>query len=282
MPVYRHASELQRRGEPGVVCTVVKARGSVPRHPGAKMLVRQDGSIEGTIGGGEMEARVVQAALEALRDGTPRLVRYSLVDPGAGDPGVCGGEVEVFVDPLAMRPILLVVGGGHVGKALVHLGQWLGFRVVLSDDRADYCTPQAAPGADEYLAVTVEELARTFRFTPQTYIVMPTRGVPVDVEALPHLLNVEHAYLGVIGSRRRWATAVQRLEARGIPRAQLERVHAPMGLELNAETPEEIALSILAEIVMLHRHGTGGSMKWMGAVDEAGPAAAGPRSGDLR
>jgi len=270
MPVYRSAAGLERRGEPGVVCTVVKARGSVPRRPGAKMLVRADGTIEGTIGGGEMEARVVRDALDALRDGTPRLVRYSLVDPAAGDPGVCGGEVEVFVDPIEMPPTLLVVGGGHVGKALVHLGGWLGFRVVLCDDRIEFCTPEAVPGADEYLPVPVAELARTFRFTPQTYIVLPTRGVPVDVDALPHLLGVEHGYLGVIGSRRRWATAVERLEARGIPRAQLETVHAPMGLELNAETPEEIALSILAEIVLQRRSGTGASMKWLGPPGEAG------------
>ena len=120
MSMYQKASELQRRGEPAVLCTVVRARGSVPRHPGAKMLVRPDGSIEGTIGGGEMESRIVRAALEALGEGRPRLVRYSLVDPGAGDPGVCGGEVEVFVAPLEMRPTLLVVGGGPVGRALVH------------------------------------------------------------------------------------------------------------------------------------------------------------------
>lgn len=270
MSWYAEAGELERRGEPGAVCTVVQTRGSVPRHAGAKMLVRRDGSIAGTVGGGEMESRVVRDALAAMRDGTPRLVWYSLVDPGAGDPGVCGGEVEVFVDPIETRPTLLVVGGGHVGKAIVHLGRWLDFRVVLSDDRAEFCTPEAVPGAEMYLPVTVQELARTFRFTPQTYIVLPTRGVPVDVEALPHLLDVEHAYLGVIGSRRRWATAVQRLESRGIPRARLEHVHAPMGLELNAETPEEIALSILAEIVMQRRQGTGASMKWLGPASDAG------------
>ena len=107
------------------------------------------------------------------------------------------------------------------------------------------------------MVATVAELARTFRFTPDTCIVMPTRGVPVDVEALPLLLGVPHFYLGVIGSRRRWATAVQQLEARGVARDKLARVHAPMGLELTAETPEEIALSILAEIIMQRRQGTG-------------------------
>jgi len=270
MTLYQSLSELERRGERAALCTVVRTRGSVPRHAGSKMLVYADGRVEGTVGGGEMESRVIRDALGALADGQPRLVRHALVNPGAGDPGVCGGELEVFVDPLERRPVLLVLGGGHVGRALVHLAGWLGFRVVLSDDRAEFCNPQAVPGADEYVVATVAELARTFRFTPDTCIVMPTRGMPVDVEALPHLLAVPSAYLGVIGSRRRWATAVQQLEARGIGRASLARVHAPMGLELNAETPEEIALSILAEIIMLRRQGTGASMKWMGSPEDAG------------
>jgi xanthine dehydrogenase accessory factor len=268
MDIYARIAELQRHGEPGVLCTVVHSRGSVPRHAGTKMLVLADGRIEGTVGGGEMEGRVIRDALEALRDALPRLVRYALVDPKAGDPGVCGGEVEIFVEPLELQQTILVIGAGHVGRALVHLGKWLGYRVVVSDDRAEQCNPATVPGADAYLPVTVPELARTFPFTPSTVILMPTRGMAVDVDALPHLLGVPHAYLGVIGSRRRWATAVKKLEEKGIDAGRLSGVHAPMGLELNAETPEEIALSILAEIVMLRRHGTGASMKWLGESAE--------------
>lgn len=264
MSLYARLQELERRGEPSALCTVVRTRGSVPRHAGAKMVVSTDGRIEGTIGGGEMESRVIGEAIEAIRAGTPRLVRHALVDPRSGDPGVCGGEVEIFVEPVQPLPTLLVIGGGHVGRALVHLGKWLGFRVVLADDRSEYCNPQTAPGADEYLVAPAAHLAATFPFTTGTYILLPTRGVAVDVDALPHLLDVPHAYLGVIGSRRRWATAVQKLEEKGVARAKLEAVHAPMGLELNAETPEEIALSVLAEIVMLRRQGTGDSMKWLG------------------
>jgi len=156
--------------------------------------------------------------------------------------------------------VLLVIGAGHVGRALVHLGKWLGYRVVLADDRAEYCRPEWAPGADEYLPVAAAALAGQFQFTSETYIVMPTRGAPVDVEALPHLLEQPHAYLGVIGSRRRWATARRLLEERGVAAEKLDRVHSPMGLELNAETPEEIAVSILAEITMLRRQGTGQPM----------------------
>src|SRR5262249_59100620 len=116
-------------------------------------------------------------------------VRSSLVDPAAGDPGVCGGEVEVFAEPLATRQTLLVIGGGHVGKAIVHLAHWLGFRVVVWDDRADYSTPESVPEADEYLHQPIGDLVRTFPFGHDTAIVMPTRGVPVDTQALPLLLD---------------------------------------------------------------------------------------------
>jgi xanthine dehydrogenase accessory factor len=269
MTIYDRLHEIEMRGERAALCTVVRTHGSVPRRPGAKMLVLADGGILGTVGGGQMEARVIEAARAAMQDGESRLVRYALVDPRAGDPGVCGGEVEVFVEPIQPLPTLLVIGGGHVGRALVHLAKWLGFRVVVADDRPEFCTPEAVPGADEYRPGPLPDLARTFPFTRETYIVLPTRGMPIDVEALPHLLDVPHAYLGVIGSRRRWAIAVRELEGRGIPRAHLERIHAPMGLELNAETPEEIAVSILAEIVMLRRGGSGASMKGLGDPDEA-------------
>jgi xanthine dehydrogenase accessory factor len=183
------------------------------------------------------------------------------VNPREGDPGVCGGEVEIFMDPIQVRPTLLVVGGGHVGKALVRLGGWLNYRVVLSDDRPDYCNAEAVPGADEYLACPLRELPSRFTFTPRTCIVLATRGVPIDLEGLPALLQVPHAYLGVIGSRRRWLTARKTLEERGIPAAQLGAIRAPVGLELCAETPEEIAVSILAEIIMVQRGGDGRPMK---------------------
>ena len=259
--VLRALAELEAAGGAAALCTVVHERGSVPRHAGSKMLVYPDGHVLDTVGGGEMESRVVQAALAALADGQPRTVSYQLVDPASGDPGVCGGEVEIFVDPIQPPPTLLIIGAGHVGKALTQLGHWLGFRVALADDRPEYCRPEWAPGADEYLCLPARELPAHFTFTSQTYIVMPTRGAAFDVEALPHLLDVPQAYLGVIGSRRRWATAERKLRQAGVPAEKLARVHAPMGLELQAETPEEIAVSIAAEIIMLRRRGTGQPMR---------------------
>lgn len=258
--VFNLLAELEKSGGAAALCTIVRERGSVPRHMGSKMLVYPDGRVVQTIGGGEMESRVVRAALEALADGRSRTVSYQLVDPAAGDPGICGGEVEIFVEPIQPQPTLLVIGAGHVGRALAHLGHWLGFRVVLADDRPDYCRPEWAPCADEYLCQPARELPKHFAFNAQTYIVMPTRGAALDIEALPHLLDVPHAYLGVIGSRRRWATAERKLREAGIPAEKLATVHAPMGLELQAETPEEIAVSIAAEIIMLRRRGTGQPM----------------------
>ena len=208
-----------------------------------------------------MESRVLATAQEVIHSGEARTVAYTLVNPSAGDPGVCGGEVEIFVEAILPPVTLLIIGAGHVGKALLQLGKWLGFRVVFCDDRAELCNPQVAPGADEYLTVPLVELPNHFSFNDQTYIVMPTRGMRVDVEGLPTLLATPHAYLGVIGSQRRWLTACKQLEEKGVPLAKLQAVHAPMGLELNAETPEEIALSILAEIVMVRRGGTGAPMK---------------------
>ena len=176
------------------------------------------------------------------------------------------------MEPIVAPPVLLVVGGGHVGAALVQLGGWLGFRVVLTDDRPEYCNPDAVPGADEYLPLSPEELVETFAFGAQTHIVLPTRGIPLDTKIVPLLLEQPHAYLGVIGSRRRWGAAVRTMIEAGTDPERLAGIHAPMGLEIGAETPEEIALSILGEIVMLRRNGTGESMKWDGAIDRSGSA----------
>jgi len=258
---FSRLADLEQKGKPVALCTVVRATGSVPRHAGSKMLVFADGSIEGSIGGGEMEGRVIAAARQTLSDGEAQVLSFSLSDPSQGDPGVCGGEVEVFVDPIGTRPMLIVFGGGHVGKAVIHLARWLGFRTVVADDRPEFASPDAIPYAEEHLVCALSELPQRVTINGQTYLVLTTRGVPVDVEGLPALLDSPAAYIGVIGSRRRWETAAAELEAKGVPREKLDRVTSPMGLELNAETPEEIAVSILSEIIRNRRGGSGEPMR---------------------
>ena len=259
--VYQSLVELESNHQPAALCTVVKTSGSTPRHSTSKMLVYPDGTIRGTVGGGDLENHVIREALESIKDGRSRLLEYSLVDPARGDVGVCGGQVEVFVEPVLPAPTVVVIGGGHVGKAVAHLAKWLGFRVAVSDDRPEFCTPEANPDADEFFPVPMAELPSHLNITPQTYLILTTRGSSVDVAGLPALIDTPAAYLGVIGSRKRWLTTTQSLSKKGIPAEKLARVHSPMGLGLGAETPEEIAVSIMAEVLITRSGGSGKPMK---------------------
>ncbi len=258
--VHELAGKILRQHQSAALCTVVRSEGSTPRHMGSKMLVMPDGSFVGTVGGGDLEHRVLAEARRSLSDRKPRLLRYSLADPERGDPGVCGGQVEVFVEPLLPPSTLVVVGAGHVGKAVAHLAKWLQFRVVISDDREEFCNKDAVPDADDFIVCAMKDLPDRLEFDRSTYVALTTRGSSVDVPGLPALLRSPAAYIGVIGSKRRWATTRKELVTAGVTEEQLGRVRSPMGLELRAETPEEIAVSILAEILMVRDVGSGASM----------------------
>jgi xanthine dehydrogenase accessory factor len=265
--IYQALAEVEKNQETAALCTVVKSIGSTPRHVGSKMLVYPDGKFIGTVGGGDLEHRVLDEAWISMGDGESRLLSYTMADPARGDPGVCGGTVEVFVEPILPPAMIVVIGAGHVGKAVVHLAKWLGFRVAVSDDRPEFCNPESVPGADAYYPVEMGKLAGQLKINKRTFIVITSRGSGVDVQGLPSLLESGAAYIGVIGSRRRWLTTVKGLQEKGIPEEQIARVHSPMGLELNAETPEEIAVSIMAEVLMLKDKGTGKPMKAKQARD---------------
>lgn len=260
----RHVLEqllaAQTRREPVALAVIIRDQGSVPRHAGTKMLVYGDGRTLGTIGGGEMEARVVAAAIEALRDGRTRLVPYSLVDPQRGDPGVCGGQLEIYVEPYSSQPTLYVLGCGHVGRALVSLGHWAGYRVVAWDDRPELVTAEVLPEADALLSGPLPDALAEQPVDERTFVAVVTRNVGLDRELLPHLLATPATYIGVMGSRRRWQETRRQLLADGLPAERLARVIAPIGLELNAESPAEIAVSIMAQIIMVQRGGDGRAM----------------------
>jgi xanthine dehydrogenase accessory factor len=260
MHLYERIAQVMREGGLAAVATVIRAQGSVPRHEGSKMLVFPDGQIEGTIGGGEMESRVIEQARQAIREGKTQILKYDFRDPSRGDPGVCGGEIEVFVEPIVPEASVLIIGAGHVGLALADLAHWLGYRVVVSDDRPGFATPEAVPDADEVIECEVGALPERIKINSGTYIVLATRGVQVDLAGLPALLESPAPYIGVIGSQRRWETCAKQLLDMGVAKSAIERVTSPIGLELNAETPEEIAVSIMAEIIMLRRGGTGEPM----------------------
>ncbi len=267
--IYEALVEAKRNGQCVVLATIIRDQGSVPRHAGTKMLVYPDGTFKGTVGGGELESRVLAEAAALFTSQRPAVVHYDLADPARGDPGVCGGQVDIFMEPIMPDPTVLVIGCGHVGQAVAELAHWLGFREIVADDREALCNPETIPHADEYVVAPPEEIAKRVAIHSRTYIAAVTRGVPLDVALLPVLLETPAPYIGVIGSRRRWATAAKELKEKGVADRDLARVHAPIGLELGAETPREIAVSIMAEIIAHRYGGSGEPMKWAASPKEA-------------
>lgn len=258
--IYEKIIEVLKEGDSAALCTIMTSSGSAPRHEGTKMLVLSDGTFIGTVGGGEVEGLVYQEAFDTILTQKSKVLQYTMVDPKRGDPGVCGGTVEIFVEPILPNAKMIVIGGGHVGHAIVRQAKFLGFRVAVSDDRVEFCTPEANPEADEFYPVPMKDLVHQTKITPSTYIILATRGSNVDVAGLAPLLETPAAYIGVIGSKRRWAFTKKGLLEQGVPEERIDTIHSPVGLELNAETPEEIAVSIMAEIIMLRNGGTGKTM----------------------
>jgi len=242
--------DLVKANQPFALCTVISAVGSAPRHVGAKMAVLSDGSIRGTIGGGELEHRVIKLALECIESHIPQLIEYKLTDLDQGDPGVCGGQVGIFIEPNIPASKIVIVGAGHVGRSLAKLAKWLGFYVVVSDDRADFCTKENIPDADEYMICSLAQIPAKISLKKNDFVLLTTRGVRIDVPGLPSLLESEVGFIGIIGSKRRWLTTRGQLLEQGISEALLNRVHSPIGINIKAETPEEISLSIMAEVMM--------------------------------
>ncbi|MEA4812118.1 MAG: XdhC/CoxI family protein [Anaerolineaceae bacterium] len=239
---------LKAEGKPVCLCVVTKTRGAVPRHAGTKMLVFPDGKFEGTVGGGGVEAAALQAALEALRDGKTRTVKYSLKEDADKSLGVCGGAMEVYIEPLLPADTLLIIGAGHVGRAVAKMAGPLGFRIVVSDEREGLLDPEVFKGC-QMLHAKMAELPQKMDIGPRTFIVDVSHGSEVDVAGLPAVLATEAGYIGVIGSKKRWATTLTGLRNQGVSEEAIGKAKSPIGLAIEAETPEEIAISILAEVI---------------------------------
>ena len=242
-------SDAVGRARPVVVATIVDTARSVPRHAGAKMLVYGDGTTSGTVGGGQVEALIRADALVALDDGATRLKQYTLEDPERGDPGICGGTMTISLEPYMPPHTIFVVGCGHVGRAVVDLAHWLGYRTVATDDRAELVTDESMPNAEVRFIGTVEEALAAEPVHENTSIVVVTRSHDMDVEIVPLLLETPARYIGVMGSTRRWAATRERLIKSGVPAGEIDRVHVPIGINIGAETVEEIAVSIMSEVI---------------------------------
>jgi xanthine dehydrogenase accessory factor len=234
--------------------TVVRAQGSTPQRAGAKMLVFPDGRMIGTIGGGCYENDAFWKAREALTTGKQQLVHYDLNDDFAQESGlVCGGQMDVHIDPLEPTPHLYIVGAGHVGWHLGRLATDAGFRVHVVDDREKFANPERFPGADEVVAERIPDWLHRAEVPPSSFVVVVTRGHTHDLEAMRSLAARDLRYLGLIGSRAKVRRIYDLLLAEGMPAECLERVHAPIGFDIGAVTPAEIAISIVAQLVAVRR-----------------------------
>ena len=259
------AAAALERAEPAALVTIVRSSGSTPQRTGAKMLVFADGRTVGTIGGGCYENDAMGRARQAIATGTPALVKYDLNDDFVQESGlICGGQMEVYIDPIAPSPMLYVIGAGHVGWHLGRMAADAGFRIHVLDDREKFANADRFPFAE---AIEVEEIGAwlsTAQLSPAAYVVVVTRGHTHDFDAIRALAVRDLKYLGLIGSRAKVARIFSALEDEGMPRESLHRVHAPIGLDIGAVTPAEIAVSILAELIAI-RHGrdvSAVSMQW--------------------
>jgi len=245
--------------------TIVRSNGSTPQRTGAKMLVFADGRIVGTIGGGCYENDAVGRAREAIATGKPELVKYDLNDDFVQESGlICGGQMEVYIDPIAPVPPLYIVGAGHVGWHLARFAGDAGFRIHVIDDREKFANAERFPSAEKIEVDDIGMWLDRADLPPSAYVVIVTRGHTHDFEALRALAARDLRYIGLIGSRAKVARIFDALQAEGMPIEGLARVHAPIGLDIGAVTPAEIAISILAELIAV-RHGrdvSGLSMKW--------------------
>jgi xanthine dehydrogenase accessory factor len=249
------AAAALERGEAAALVTIVRANGSTPQRTGAKMLVFADGRTIGTIGGGCYESEAIGRAREVIASGKPVLVRYDLNDDFVQESGlICGGQMDVYIDPLTPAPRLYIIGAGHVGWHLARIAGDAGFRIHVVDDREKFANAERFPMADQVAVEDIGDWLHRSDLPSTAYVVIVTRGHTHDFDALRALAARDLRYLGLIGSRAKVVRIFDALEAEGLPAECLARVHAPIGLDIGAVTPAEIAISILAELIAV-RHG---------------------------
>ncbi len=255
MDIYQQIVQLRREGRRGAVATIVNVRGSIPSFRTAKMLVRDDGSIVGTIGGGCVEADVWQAAREVMESEKPRTLTFDLNQDPKYDTGlVCGGTLEIFIEPVLPPALLYVFGAGHVAINICRVASNAGFDVIVADDRTSYATQERFPAAREVHALDFDQAMQKLDPNESSYLVIVTRGHRDDMRILRWALETRARYIGMIGSKRKVLEIFKTLQEEGLPAHLFDRVHAPIGLDIGAITPEEIAVAITAELIALRRH----------------------------
>src|SRR5579864_727017 len=254
MDVYDELIRLRRLGQKCAIATIVQVRGSIPSFESAKLLVREDGSMIGTIGGGCVEAEVWNAAREVMETEKPKHMSFNLGQDAAYDNGlICGGQLDVFVEPVIPPPRAFIFGAGHISKSLSKAASLAGFSTTIIDNRDTFASRERFPEADEIFAEEYEDVFPKLPINELSYLIIVTRGHRDDMRVL-RLAVAEARYIAMIGSKRKVINVVKELEQEGIARERMERIHAPMGLEIGAISPEEIAISVVAEMIAVRRN----------------------------
>jgi xanthine dehydrogenase accessory factor len=255
MDIFAEIARLRREGRKAALATIIQVQGSIPSYESSKILVRDDGSIVGTVGGGCVEAEVWSAAQDVMREEKPRRLHFNLNASPEYDNGlICGGSLDIFVEPILATPTVYLFGGGHVSLYVAKIASTAGFDVVVSDDREAFASRERFPNALETHAAPWEEIFPKIHVNDHSYLVIVTRGHKGDLDCLRWAVTTQARYIGMIGSKRKFIEISKVLEGEGVPPERLERVHSPVGLDIGALTPEEIAVSIVAEMIAVRRN----------------------------
>jgi xanthine dehydrogenase accessory factor len=255
MDIFAEIARLRKEGRKAALATIIQVQGSIPSYESSKILIRDDGSIVGTVGGGCVEAEVWSVAQEVMREEKPRRLHFSLNTQPEYDNGlICGGSLDIFVEPILATPTAYIFGGGHVSLYLAKVASVAGFDVVVLDDRPAFANKERFPDASETHAGPWEEVFPKLRVSDFSYLVLVTRGHKGDLTCLRWALSTPARYIGMIGSKRKFIEIAKVLENEGLPHEKIERVHSPVGLDIGALTPEEIAVAIVAEMIAVRRN----------------------------
>lgn len=255
MDIYEELVRLRGLGQKCALATIVQVRGSIPSYESAKLLVREDGSMAGTIGGGCVEAEVWNAAREVIETESPRHLTFNLGQDAAYDNGlICGGQLDIFVEPVLPIPHAFIFGAGHISRSLSKVAALAGFSTVVVDNRESFANRDRFPEAEAIHAAEYEEVFPRLAINETSYLIIVTRGHRDDMRVLKLAIGTPARYIAMIGSKRKVLNVIRELEKEGVPRTAFERIHAPMGLDIGAISPEEIAISVAAEMIAVRRN----------------------------
>jgi xanthine dehydrogenase accessory factor len=253
LDLYKEITRVVENGESAVLATIIHSSGSAPRKAGAKMLIKKDGTFIGTVGGGTGEEKVREKAKEVMESGLPLTMHFDLSGKGRDAAMICGGQMDVFLEPILSAERLYLFGAGHISQTTAAIGKMLGFKVTVIDPRAQYNNEERFPSADTRIVEEYDKAFQQLDIGYNGYIIIYTTGHVFDETCLEFAVGTRAKYIGMIGSKKKVKEVKDRLLQKGIPREKLDAVYAPIGVPIGAETPEEISVSILAEVVKVRR-----------------------------